>query len=265
MPDVSEIPVLENDFVFKPVVLISTIAIAAVLHVISGYAIHRIFKRSNVPHGRIYAHIIRAIIWFLALLAVLEPVFDIRPTAFIAALGIGSIAFTLSMQNTVANVITGLELMFTHVIDVGYWIETGEYQGEITDISWRATTIRTLLGDAVVIPNSVLGSTTLRKMAPYSSRGLVLNIDVKPEFDMAEVEKELREIVELACDKWRDHSYDVLLIQQGYGTLGFRIEVRVALISISFGLDARSAIIAACSGRDWLARLDSPAPQVVAK
>ena len=184
----------------------------------------------------------------------LQPVFGVAPTGFVAALGVASIAVTLGMQDTIANVLAGLTLMFMHVFEVGDWIEVGGYQGVVVDITWRATTIRSIIGDTIVIPNSVVGANTMRKLSPLSAYSFVITLDIHPEVDMAEVERDVRESVEKACADYIDPELGVLLIQMGYGTFGFRLDVRVGIKSLGDLLAARSAAVQAVAGRPWLAR-----------
>ena len=245
---------LNSDMLKKAVFLAVVCLVAYVIQRILTKATNHILERGNVPRGSIFTNLIRGLVWFLALLMVLEPVFGVQPTAFVAALGVVSVAVSFGLQNTISNVISGLGLMLAHVIEVGDWIEVAGYQGQVTDITWRSTTIKALIGDVIVIPNSVLNSTTLRKMAPLSSRSVTISLDIHPEADMAEVERDIRESVTKAVEKWRDPSLDIHLIEQGYGSFGFRLDVRVPLRTMDDALAARSAIVTACSGRPWLAR-----------
>lgn len=245
---------LQNDYVRKAVILVVNCIIAYVLQIVATKTIRSIFEKGNVPQGSIFINLARTLIWFLALLSVLEPVFGIQPTAFVAALGVGSIALSFGLQTTISNVISGLGLMLAHVFEVGDWIEVGSYQGQVTDITWRSTTIRSLIGDVIVIPNSVLNTTTLRKMSPLSARTVTISLDIHPEADMAEVERDIRASVEPAVAAWRDPELSIDLIEQGYGSFGFRLDVRVPLRTMDDALAARSAIVQACSQRSWLAR-----------
>lgn len=249
-----EAPLIENEKVHKLLILFGVCAITFVVQWIATKATRRILKSGNVPQGSIFINLIRVLIWSLALLTVLEPVFGIQPTAFVAALGVTSVALSFGLQTTISNVISGLGLMLGHVIEVGDWIEVGGYQGVVTDITWRSTTIKALIGDIIVIPNSILNTTTLRKLAPLSARSVTISLDIHPSANMTEVEREVRSLVEAATKPWRDPQLPIDLIQQGYGPFGLRLDVRVPLVTMDDGFSARSAIVRACSGKDWLAR-----------
>ena len=247
---------LQEEIVPKAIFLVVTCIIAYVIQRLVTRATKRVLERAEVPSGSIFINIERALIWFLALLSVLEPVFGVQPTAFVAALGVTSIAVSFGLQNTISNIISGLGLMLGRVIEVGDYIEVGGYQGWVTDVTWRATTIKTIIDDVIVIPNSVLNTTTLCKYGPTSERAVTISLDIHPEADMAEVERDIRESVEaVAADaEWYDPELGIFIIQQGYGPFGFRLDVRVGMRSALDGLDARSAIVQACSGKPWLAR-----------
>jgi len=250
---------LENVYAWKALLLAGVAVLAYLLQHAATSAVNRGLEVAGVPGGSILVNIVRCAIWALALLLVLEPVFGIQPTAFIAALGVTSIALSFGLQTTISNVISGLGLMVGRVIEVGDWIEVGGYQGVVTDITWRSTTIKALIGDIIVIPNSVLNDTTLRKLHPLSARAVTIGVEIDPACDLREVEREIAADVEAATKAWRDPALPIDLIGQGFGTLGFRIDIRVPLVTMNDGFYARRAIMEACAGKDWLVRLDRKA------
>ena len=244
---------LENPYAWKALLLAAVVLAACILQHAATDAVARVFNIGNVPRGSIFVNIVRVLIWSVAVLIVMEPVFGISPTAAVTALGVTSIAVSFGMQTTISNVISGVGLMVGRIIEVGDWIEVGGYQGVVTDITWRSTTIRALIGDTIVIPNSVLNTTTLRKLAPLSARAVTIPFDVRPDADMAAVEADILDAVGEATEPWRDPALPIDLIAQGYVSLNFRMDVRVPLRTIDDGLVARRAIMGACAGREWLA------------
>ncbi len=245
---------LENEKLQKVLILAGVGIVAFIIQRIVTKFARRILGSGNVPQVTIIINLIRVLIWSIALLFVLKPVFGVRPTAFVAALGVTSVALSFGLQTTISNVISGLGLMIGHVIEVGDWIEVGGYQGVVTDITWRSTTIKAVIGDVIVIPNSVLNTTTLRKLAPLSARSVTIPIEIDPLANMTEVEREVYRLTEVATKPWRDPQMPIDLIEQGYGPLGFKLDVRVILVNMDDAFSARSAIVRACSGKDWLAR-----------
>lgn len=66
----------------------------------------------------------------------------------------GILAF--SMQDTLGNILCGLALQLDDSIGIGNWIKVDEVSGQVIEVHWRHTAIRTRNGEIVVIPNSVL-------------------------------------------------------------------------------------------------------------
>ncbi len=66
----------------------------------------------------------------------------------------GVVAF--SLQDTLGNIIGGMVLHLENSFMPGDWIEVDVHRGVVREIRWRQTTIETLNGDHVVIPNIIL-------------------------------------------------------------------------------------------------------------
>jgi hypothetical protein len=77
-------------------------------------------------------------------------------------------------QTTLADVFSDLAINIEHPFAAGDWITMNDnVEGQIIEIDWRATRIRTFANDMVVIPNSVIAKaivTNHRKLnEPYVS------------------------------------------------------------------------------------------------
>jgi small-conductance mechanosensitive channel len=75
----------------------------------------------------------------------------------LTALGVGGLAVALALQDTLANLFAGIQLLMEQTVRVGDFVrlDTGQ-EGYVADISWRTTRIRMLPNNMVVIPNSKL-------------------------------------------------------------------------------------------------------------
>ena len=72
--------------------------------------------------------------------------------------GIGGLAVTLALQNTLSNVIAGVLMLQDGVLRLGDEIEFGPVRGEVVKLSLRSTWIRTMDGVIAVIGNSNLAA-----------------------------------------------------------------------------------------------------------
>lgn len=76
--------------------------------------------------------------------------------AAFGALGIGSIIAGFALKDIIENWVAGTLILFTRPFEIGDQITTGEHEGTVRDIQFRATILRTPDNEAVVIPNSEL-------------------------------------------------------------------------------------------------------------
>jgi potassium-dependent mechanosensitive channel len=99
-----------------------------------------------------------------------------RLTLLFSALGVG-IGFGL--QNIVNNFVSGLILVFEHPVQVGDTIEVGAHVGEVRQIGFRASIVRTVDGADVIIPNSELvGSRVVNWSLSYRQRRIQISVGI---------------------------------------------------------------------------------------
>lgn len=66
----------------------------------------------------------------------------------------GVVAF--SLQDTLGNIIGGMVLHLEDTFKPGDWIEIEKFSGIVREVRWRQTSIETLDGDMVIMPNIIL-------------------------------------------------------------------------------------------------------------
>ena len=113
------------DAIGKVVLVVVVFVAAYVIQRVVSRLAKKVLDTAPVPSASIIINILRGLIWSLGLITIIEPVFGIQPTAFVAALGVGSVALSLGMQDTVSNIIGGLTLMLSRVIEPGDAIKIG--------------------------------------------------------------------------------------------------------------------------------------------
>lgn len=84
--------------------------------------------------------------------------------AILAGLGIGGLAFALAAQDTVSNLFGGIMIFVQRLFKVGDRIEIGDFSGYVTSIGIRSTTLQTLTGRLVVVPNRMFNEVPVRKV-----------------------------------------------------------------------------------------------------
>ena len=119
-------------------------------------------RAAGVGGTTLVRYIAGAVLLFIGTVSVLA-LFDVSVVPAITALGIGGLAVALAFQDTLANVFSGLNLTLSRQIRVGDYVELEglAIEGHVVDIGWRATTLRTLMGLQVFIPNKKLAETVM--------------------------------------------------------------------------------------------------------
>ena len=239
-------------FVGKAAYLVVAVIIAMVLQHILVRMAKRALEAANVPSATIFLNLIRVAIWSLALLAVLEPVFGIQPTAFIAALGVTGVVISLGLQDTVSNVIGALGLMTSKVIKPGDYVTVGGSTGRVVDIHWRHTIVRTSLGDEVVIPNSVLNKTSLVRLKEQNARFAGMEVTIRSDADLEAVAKDIVKTLTASLGDIVHPERGVSVQYSGSNGFGIVATVGINLAPGASSLDAKDKATRALSGREWL-------------
>lgn len=212
----------------------------------------RALKSARVPSVSIIVNMVRALIWFLALLTVLEPVFGVQPTAFVAALGVGSLALSLGLQDTVSNTVGGLSLMLTKVIQPGDVITFGGFTGVVTDINWRSTCIADSYGQVNIIPNSIISKTALLKLSPATRSCCVLPLFIEHGSNLEEARKDLRRVAKERLGDWVDPERDVWITVTSMDPGAIIAQVSVPLMWGVSADHARTRLAEGLSAMDWV-------------
>ena len=77
-------------------------------------------------------------------------------SSIVATAAVITAVVAFSMQDTLGNILGGLALQLDSSIQIGDWVKIDDVSGQVTDIRWRYTAIRTRNGETVVVPNSLL-------------------------------------------------------------------------------------------------------------
>ena len=75
-------------------------------------------------------------------------------TSVLAGAGVVGLAIGLALQGTLNNTFSGIILSFLPELQIGDWIETNSYAGEVTEINLRNIVIKQADNNYVIIPNS---------------------------------------------------------------------------------------------------------------
>ncbi len=150
-----------------------------------------------LPSSTIFVNLARISVWAIGLTMLLSA-FGIKVSALVAALGVVGLAVSLGLQDTLANLFTGLQIVLSKIIEPGEQIRlsSGE-EGTVHDVTWRQTTIENAVGDLVIVPNQIIGRALLTNYSkPTPERTVQVTFSTAFGTDLDRVETLAREAAE---------------------------------------------------------------------
>lgn len=244
---------MDQELVRKSVMLAVMVLITLIVQHVASRALKRALDVGGVPQATIFVNIVKALIWFLAVLLVLQSVFDIAPTSFVTALGVTSIIISIGMQDTISNLMGGLSLMMSKVIKVGDVIAVNGKVGTVQDITWRNTVLSLREGGTEIVPNSVLSKTALTKLTEAAAQAVSVDFHVRAGRDTAEVERDALRVLAAALEPYAAEGTEPLLRFGTIDAFGAHITAVAFVRTDVFPAVAVDAMSRALASMPWLA------------
>lgn len=160
----------------------------------SGIVGHYLDRQTAVPTSFI-RHLSAALIYVIGFLIILD-FLGISITPILTALGVGGLAVSLALQDTLSNLFAGLHILLTKKIRPGDYIrlQSGE-EGFVADITWRDVTVRALANNLIIIPNSKLATSIVTNFhLPDNELSVLVEVGVSYDSDLRRVEAVTREV-----------------------------------------------------------------------
>jgi MscS family membrane protein len=104
--------------------------------------------------------------------------FGFNVMSLLAGLGLGGLALALAAQDTAANVFGSITIILDRPFQVGDWVKIGDTEGNVEEIGFRSTRIRTFYQSVVSIPNSLMAKERIDNMGVRPCRRIRHNIGI---------------------------------------------------------------------------------------
>ena len=174
---------------FTVIILTITRVIARTVSGVIDMQIER--SQQKMPKTTLLNAIVNGIIYAMGILVVLQ-YYGISIAPILTALGVGGMAVALALQETLANIFSGLHLILSKQLRLGDYVHlsSGE-EGRVTDITWRFTTIVPVgEGNMVVIPNQKIASSIITNYSmPRHDILIKIPVGVAYNSDLEKVEE----------------------------------------------------------------------------
>jgi len=110
-------------------------------------------------------------------------------SSLLAGAGVVGLAIGLALQGTLSNTFAGLVLSFKQKIEIGNWVETNGYSGEVMDINLKDFTIKEADNNMVIIPNKTILENPIKNYSLTTKMRVMLECGVGYESDLDHVEQ----------------------------------------------------------------------------
>lgn len=155
-----------------------------------------IFERTP-REGRLLQDILVGMVFVGTALSIISYVLQIPVGTLIATSGVFAIVLGLALQNTLADVFSGVALNLGKPYRIGDWIVLDDgIQGRVVETNWRATHLLSGTNDLVIVPNSALAKARLvNQSSPDETHGISLVLRVRPTHSPLVIEDVMRTVL----------------------------------------------------------------------
>jgi small-conductance mechanosensitive channel len=162
------------------------------------------YGRSD-PALRSSAGMGKAVVWVVGLgvdAVLVSEALGISLAPALTALGVGSLAVALALQDTLSNFFSGVYIVVDKPVRPGDFIRVDPtYEGYVEAIGWRSTHLRTLSNNLVIIPNATLSKAIITNYTlPTPHVASSVRVDVAADADVDRVEDVLSDEARRALD-----------------------------------------------------------------
>lgn len=182
---------------------IKTLPIALLL-IIVFYVIYKIvnkiFKKysKNLPVDKTVSKavnkIVDVLIIFFAIM-IIASALGINTSSLIAAFSIFGLAISLSVQNLMSNVANAINIHAIQPFKIDDYVDIEGIEGTIVEIGFMFTKIRTYKNEMIYMPNSKVGSATIKNYSYEKYRRIEYTIGISYDNNIADAKKALLELL----------------------------------------------------------------------
>lgn len=126
----------------------------------------------------VLSRILKATIIFILLAGFLQS-FGYNVSSLIAGFGITGLAVGFAAKEAIGNIFGSVGLLADRVYKIGDYIKFNGYEGTVENINLRSTSVRTLEGFLVNVPNNQLANEEIINVSQAYKRRIDISIDIE--------------------------------------------------------------------------------------
>jgi len=209
-------------------VVVQVVVCFVLIHFIVGAIKKRVKKSKRIPKS-IHAFMvtgIRLFLYFIVIITVCNKM-GIDVTSLIAAFSIVGVAISLSIQNTLSNVMAGFSLLFTKQFDIDDFIDAGGVSGTVMRIGLSSCKLKTLDGKDIYVPNSSIVSEKIINYTREPLRRVDITIGTSYSENVDKIKESLAEVVASTPEVVTDKEVFIGITNFGESSIDYTVRVWV--------------------------------------
>ena len=236
----------------RPIVILGIalamfIVTAVVVH-FAAKALTRVMRVDGfpIPSSSILINIVRGALWVIGISTILSACFKVDVNGIVTAIGVGGVALSLGMQDTIKNFIGGLQVTLMGIVRPGDHIVVDGIEGIVHDVTWRQTKVIDYERNTILIPNAVINATTVQKIQPEFLVTTMLSF-TNDGRDLDKMIPQMEALAKEAVEKVAPLEKDPWILLTQIGEYGTWAKMRFVLKDVEHAREARDAALRAVS------------------
>ncbi|MDZ5255253.1 mechanosensitive ion channel family protein [Clostridium sp. LIBA-8841] len=144
-------------------------------------------------------------------------------TGFIAGLGVSGVAFALAAQDTFSNLFGGMVIVLDRPFSIGDWIQAGDVEGLVEEITFRSTKIRTFSMALATVPNSKLANSNIINWTQRKLRRIHFKFTMDCKTSIESIKNSVNKIENMLREHDKIDKNLIIVSFNELSTYGFRI------------------------------------------
>jgi small-conductance mechanosensitive channel/CRP-like cAMP-binding protein len=146
------------------------------------------------------------------------------PDKLFAASAVSAVVVGFALQDTLGNAFAGLAIQIEKPFHVGHWVAIGGHEGRVSEITWRATKLRTKSGNFIIVPNNVVSKEAIVNYSePAAPTRLTIDVGASYFSTPGEVKAAVHEALAISGRVLREPAPDVLLQEFADSAITYRV------------------------------------------
>jgi small conductance mechanosensitive channel len=212
---------------------------------ISKYSVKIIRRFSNIQTiNKLFGSLMYVVIILITIFTALNIIgLDKAVTTVLAGAGILGLALAFAFQDVAANFMSGIFMSFRHPFDIGDLVNVDNKMGRIEAINLRDTTLITLQGQRLIIPNKAVFQNTIENFSSTGKRRLDLTVGISYGDDLAKVKKVVLEAIQELTEKDPNRQPEFFYKTFGDSSINFDLRIWLKDVDQSVFLETQSDTI----------------------